>query len=96
MGTGKSRENALRALISIDPDEIVKIKMKLKKKNSDWKSKEPDPFMTRKIQHKWWINKIFLYSSVTLLSASVFCVSLKVCIKFYAVLKLFVSLTTVP
>lgn len=29
MGTGKSRENALRALISIDPDEIVKIKMKL-------------------------------------------------------------------
>lgn len=29
MDTGKSRENALRALISIDPDEIVKIKMKL-------------------------------------------------------------------
>lgn len=51
MGTAKSRENALRALISIDPDEIVKTQVKLGK-NSDGKSKEPDSFMTRKIQHK--------------------------------------------
>lgn len=32
MGTAKSRENALRALISIDPDEIVKTQVKLGKK----------------------------------------------------------------